>query len=72
MKIETKFCFVPFCIVFEEILCSGSVAAEKTTKFCLEFTFFHLFISFNLCWNSDSKNSFVTCPHKLVISDVIL
>ena len=27
---------------------------------------------FPLCRNSDSKNSFATCDHKLVTSDVIL
>ena len=39
MKIDTKFCFVLFCEVFEEILYSESVAAEKTAIFCLVFTF---------------------------------
>ena len=48
MKIDTKFCFVLFCIVLEEILCSESVAAEKTAGFGLEFTFFHLSIFFML------------------------
>ena len=28
------------------ILCSESVAAQKTARFCLEFTIFHLFVSF--------------------------
>ena len=41
MKIDTKFCFALFCKVFEDILCSESVAAEKKpARFCLEFTFF--------------------------------
>ena len=44
-KNDTKFCFVLFCVVFEEILCSESVAAGKTARFCLEFVCFHLFIS---------------------------
>ena len=48
MKIDTEFCFVLFCVVFEEILCSESVAAEKIARFCLEFMFFYLFISFVL------------------------
>ena len=48
IKIYTKFCFVLFCVVFEEILCSESVAAEKTARFSLEFTFFHLLIFFML------------------------
>ena len=39
MKIDIKFCFVLFCVVFEEILYPESVAAEKTATFCLEFTF---------------------------------
>ena len=61
--IDTKFCFVLFCVVFEEIYDSGSVAVEKTARFCLEFTFFFIFFFFfYMCSNSDSKNSFVTCP----------
>ena len=61
MKIDTKFCSVLFCVVFEEILCSESVAAEKTARFCLEFTFFICLLP--LCWNSDSENSFVRCRY---------
>ena len=45
MKIDTKVCFLLFCVVFEEIICSESVAAEKTARFCLEFMFY-LFIFF--------------------------
>ena len=48
MKIDSKFCFVIFCVVFEEILFAETVAAEKTARVCLEFMFFHLFISFVL------------------------
>ena len=47
MKTDTKFCFVLFCVVFEETLCSESVAADKTARFCLEFMFF--FICLRLC-----------------------
>ena len=60
MKIDTKFSFVLFCVVVEEILYSESVAAEKTAKFCLEFTCCICLVP--LCWNSDSKNSVVTFP----------
>ena len=42
MKIDTKFCFVLFCVVFEDILCPESVAAEETARFCLEFMFFFI------------------------------
>ena len=64
MKIDNKFCFILFCVVFEETLYSESVGAEKNARFCLEFTFILicLFPLFPLCWNSDSKNNFVTCP----------
>ena len=40
MKIDTKFWFVLFYVVFEDILRSESVAAEKTARICLESTFF--------------------------------
>ena len=46
MKIDNKFCFVPFCVVFEEILRSEPVAAEKTARFCLKFTFFFFVVFF--------------------------
>ena len=70
MKIDIKFCFVPFCVVFEEILCSESVAAEKTAKFCLEFTFY-IFISFD-CDGIPIVKIVLSHAHKWVISDVIL
>ena len=76
MKTDTKFCFVLFCVVFEETSCSESVAADKTARFCLEFTLFFFFFFFficlrPLCWNSDSKKV-LSNAHKWVISDVIL
>ena len=70
MKIDTKFCFVLFCVVFEEILCSKSVAAVKTARFCLEVTFFHLFISFFV--GTPILKLVLSHAHKWVISDVIL
>ena len=70
MKINTKFCFVLFCVVFEEILCSEYVAAEKTARFCLEFTFF-LFVYF-LCVGIPILKIVLSHAHKWVISNVIL
>ena len=70
MKLDSKFCFVLFCVVFEEILCSESVAAEKTARICLEFTFFS-FVYF-LCVGIQILKILLSHAHKLVISDVIL
>ena len=50
MKTDTKFCFVLFFVVFEKILCSESVAAEKTANFA-ENSRFSICL-FPLCWNS--------------------
>ena len=75
MKIDTKFCFVLFCVVSEEILCSESVAAEKTARFCLKFTFFFFFFFFFvyfLCVGIPILNIILSHAHKCVISDVIL
>ena len=69
MKTDTKFCFVLFCVVFEETLCSESVTADKTARVCLEFTFFHLFTSFVLEFY---LKIVLSHAHKWVISDVIL
>ena len=70
MKIDTKFCFVLCCAVFEDILCSESVAAEKTARFCLEFIFFS-FVYF-LCVGIPILKVVLSHAHKWVISDVIL
>ena len=70
MKIDTKFCFVLFCVVFEEILCSESVAAEKTARFCLEFTFFSF--DYFFCVGIPILKIVLSHAHKCVISDVIL
>ena len=62
--------FCPFCVVFEEILCSESVAAEKTARFCLEFTIdsfvYFLFVGILIL------KIVLSHVHKWVISDVIL
>ena len=69
MKIDTKFCFVLFCVVFEDILCSESVAAEKTARFCLlrihvfSFTYF-LYIGIPI------PKIVLSHAHKWLISDV--
>ena len=71
MNIDTKFYFVLFCVVFEEILCSESVAAEKTTSFCLEFTFFFSFVYF-LYVGIPILKIVLLYAHKWVIPDVFL
>ena len=68
MKIDTKFCFVLFCVVFEEILCSESVAAEKTARFCLKFMF--SYVNF-LRVGIPILKIVLSHAHKWVISDVI-
>ena len=40
--------FCPFLCSIWIFLCFECVVAEKTAKFCLEFTFFHLLVSFVL------------------------
>ena len=70
MKIYKKFCFVLFCVEFEEILCSESVAAEKTARFCLEFTFFS-FVYF-LCIEIPIVKIVLSHAQKWVISHVSL
>ena len=75
MKTDTKFCFVLFCVVFEKKKCSESVAAEKTTKFCLEFTFVCFFVFlfvYFLCVGIPILNIVLSDAHKWMISDVIL
>ena len=69
MKINTKFCFVPFCVEFEEILCSESLAAEETAIFCLKFTFSFVYF---LCVGIPILKIVLSHAHKWVISDVIL
>ena len=69
MKIDTKFCFVLFYIVFEEILCSATVAAEKATRFCLEFTCFFSFV-YSICVGIPILKIVLSHAHKRVISDV--
>ena len=68
MKIDTKFCFALFCIVFEEIIYSDSVAAEKNARFCLEFTFYS-FVYF-LCVGILILKIVLSHAYKWVISDV--
>ena len=46
--ILSKFLICPFLCFIAIIIFSESVAAEKTARFCSEFTLFHLFISFVL------------------------
>ena len=70
MKIDNKFCFVLFRVVFEELLCSESVAAEKTARFCLDFTFFS-FVYF-LCVGILILKIVLSHAHMWVISNVIL
>ena len=70
MKIDIEFCFFLFCVVFEEILCSESVAAKKTAGFCLDFIFFS-FVYF-LCVGITILKIVLSHAHKWVISDVIL
>ena len=70
MKIDTKFCFVLFCVEVEEILCSESVAAEKTARFCLEFKF--LSCVYFLHVGIPILKIVLSHAHKWVISDVIL
>ena len=70
MKTDTKFSVLLFCVVFEEILCSESVAAEKTARFCLEFKFLS-FVYF-LCAGIPILKIGFSHAHKWVISDVIL
>ena len=69
MKIDTQFCHVIFCVVFEEILCSESVAAEKTAKVLRIHVF--LFVYF-LCDGIPILKIVLSHAHKWVISDVIL
>ena len=68
MKIDTKFCFILLCVVFEEMLCSESVAAEKTARFRLEFMFL---ICYLLCVGIPILKIVLSLAHKWVISDVI-
>ena len=70
MKTDIKFCFVFFCVVVEEIICSKSVAAVKTANVCLEFTCFHLF--YFLCVGTPVLKIVLSHAHKWVISNVIL
>ena len=70
MKIDTKFCFVLFRVVFEEVLCSESLAAKKIARFCLDFTF-SSFVYF-LCVGISILKIVLSHAHKWVISDVIL
>ena len=52
--------FLSFLCCIGIILCAESVAAKKNARFAENSWFFvYLFI---FCWNSDSKNSFATCP----------
>ena len=67
MIIDTKFCFVLFCAVFEEILCSESVAANS--KILLRIHGF-LFVYF-LCVGIPILKIVLSHAHKWVISDVI-
>ena len=66
MKIDIKVCFFLFCVVFEESLCSESVAAG----FFLDFTFFS-FVYF-LCAGIRILKIVLSHARKWVISDVIL
>ena len=61
--------FCPLLCSILIILCSESLAAKKKKKkkkkketqdFASNWRFF--ICLFPLCWNSDSKNSFITCP----------
>ena len=61
MKIDTNFCFVLFCIDFEEMLCSESVAAEKTARFRLELMFF---ICYLLCVGIPILKKVLSLAHK--------
>ena len=70
MKIDTKFCFVLFYVVFEEMLCSESVAAEKTARFRLEFMFFICYLRV-LYVGIPILKIVLSLAHKWVISDVI-
>ena len=74
MKTDTNFLFCLFCVVFDEILCSESVAAEKTTKFFLEFTLFFFFFAFVyfLCVGIPVLKIVLSHAHKWVISDIVL
>ena len=70
MKTDTKFCFVLFCVVFEETLYYESVTADKTARFCLEFTFFSFV--YVLCAGIPILKIVLSHVHMWVISDVIL
>ena len=69
MKMDTKFCFILFGVLFKEILCSESVAAKKTARFCLEFTFSLVYF---LCVGIPILKIVLSHAHKWMISDVIL
>ena len=51
--------FVLFCVVFEYFYFLNLLLQRKPHEFAENLCFF--FCLFPLCWNSDSKNSFVTC-----------
>ena len=70
MKIDTEFCFVLFCVVFEEILCSESVAAEKTARILLRIHIFS-FVYF-LCVGIPILKIVLSHTYEWVISDAIL
>ena len=54
------FFFVCFCVVFEYCYFLNLLLPRKPQDFAENSRFFVCL--FLLCWNSDSKNSFVTCP----------
>ena len=60
--------FVIGQVVFEDILCSESVVAEKTARFCLEFTFFVYFLYVGI----PIPKVVLSHAHKWLISDVKL
>ena len=64
-----NFLFVLFRVVFEKLYFLNCCCRENRKIFAekLRFFFFFFFFFFFVClfplgWNSDSKNSFVTCP----------
>ena len=70
-EILSKFCFVLFLYSTGIILCSESVAAQKTARFCLDFAFFFSFACF-LCVEIPIPKIVLSHGHKWVISDISL
>ena len=69
MKIDTKFCFVLFCVVFEEFLCSESVAADNRKS---SLRIHNVLFVYFLCVRIPMLKIVLKHAHKWKISDVFL